>query len=167
MTDGKQVRSILITGSSSGIGEACTIALDRAGFQVFAGVRREVDAERLRLQASERMTPVILNVTDAKSITAAASRLIVERTLVRNPSRYRPQFRRLDFGLSVSLDRALDRPHASAPGAWFVIGVPTEIHPTRDAALGQAHAEISVECRDSPMFSPCECEKENKSECLT
>src|SRR6185503_11295963 len=41
----------------------------------FAGVRRDEDAERLRSAASERLTPVTLDVTDAESIRAAASQV--------------------------------------------------------------------------------------------
>ena len=45
--------------------------LDRRGFRVFAGVRSETDAQRLRRQASPRLLPVPLDVTDARSIAAA------------------------------------------------------------------------------------------------
>ena len=65
----------MITGASTGIGYACALHLDRIGFRVFAGVRRDEDAERLRSAASERLTPVTLDVTDAESIRAAASQV--------------------------------------------------------------------------------------------
>lgn len=64
--------AILITGASSGIGEACALELDEQGFRIFAAVRSETTAERLRESSSERLTPVILDVTDAPSIAAAA-----------------------------------------------------------------------------------------------
>jgi len=41
---------VLITGTSSGIGEACVERFHRAGWQVFATVRREADAGRLQQQ---------------------------------------------------------------------------------------------------------------------
>ncbi|MGD0782406.1 MAG: SDR family NAD(P)-dependent oxidoreductase [Candidatus Aminicenantales bacterium] len=41
-------RSVLITGSSSGIGRATAVHLARKGFTVFATVRKEADAEKLR-----------------------------------------------------------------------------------------------------------------------
>lgn len=49
--------------------------LDRAGWRVFAGVRKEEDAEALRGEASGRLTPVMLDVTNAEQL-AAATQLI-------------------------------------------------------------------------------------------
>ncbi|MBN1394229.1 MAG: SDR family NAD(P)-dependent oxidoreductase [Pirellulales bacterium] len=66
---------ILITGASTGIGKACAVELDRRGFRIFAGVRSDEAAERLRAEASERLTPVRLDVTDAAEIAAAAERV--------------------------------------------------------------------------------------------
>lgn len=63
--------SIVITGASSGIGEACALRLDRLGFRVFAGVRNPVDGEALQKKASERLTPVLLDVTSEHSIARA------------------------------------------------------------------------------------------------
>lgn len=63
--------SIVITGASSGIGAACALLLDADGFRVFAGVRREEDGAALQAQASDRLTPLQLDVTDATSIAAA------------------------------------------------------------------------------------------------
>lgn len=67
--------SILITGASSGIGEACAIYLDQLGFRVFAAVRKEEDGQRLRFKASDRLVPILLDVTDSASITAAKERI--------------------------------------------------------------------------------------------
>ena len=64
-------RSVIITGASTGIGEACALRLDRAGWRVFAGVRKDADGERLRQKSSGRLTPVMLDVTDAQQIAAA------------------------------------------------------------------------------------------------
>jgi NAD(P)-dependent dehydrogenase (short-subunit alcohol dehydrogenase family) len=66
---------VVITGASTGIGFACAIHLDRVGFRVFAGVRRDEDAERLKSATSERMTPVTIDVTDAESIRGAADQV--------------------------------------------------------------------------------------------
>jgi NAD(P)-dependent dehydrogenase (short-subunit alcohol dehydrogenase family) len=69
------VRSVLVTGSSTGIGRATALRLDRAGWRVFAGVRKEEDAGSLRTEGSERLTPVMLDVTDAGAISALAAQL--------------------------------------------------------------------------------------------
>jgi NAD(P)-dependent dehydrogenase (short-subunit alcohol dehydrogenase family) len=61
-------RSVLITGCSTGIGRACALRLHNAGWCVFAGVRREADADAL---SSEGLRPVILDVTDEASIREA------------------------------------------------------------------------------------------------
>jgi NAD(P)-dependent dehydrogenase (short-subunit alcohol dehydrogenase family) len=66
---------VVITGASTGIGQACALLLDREGWRVFAGVRREADGERLRAQAGKRLVPVILDVTDEGSVSAAAERI--------------------------------------------------------------------------------------------
>ena len=63
---------MLITGASSGIGEACAVELHRRGFLVFAGVRRQSDAARLVAQTSPRLVPVLLDVTDAQAVAQAA-----------------------------------------------------------------------------------------------
>jgi NAD(P)-dependent dehydrogenase (short-subunit alcohol dehydrogenase family) len=65
-------RTVLVTGASTGIGEACARRLDAMGWRVFAGVRREADAEALRRGASPRLTPVRLDVTEEAQVRAAA-----------------------------------------------------------------------------------------------
>ena len=62
---------IVITGASSGIGEACALYLDELGYRVFAGVRQPADGDALKAQASARLTPVLLDVTDIASIDRA------------------------------------------------------------------------------------------------
>jgi NAD(P)-dependent dehydrogenase (short-subunit alcohol dehydrogenase family) len=69
------VRSVLVTGASTGIGRATALRLDRDGWRVFAGVRKEEDAASLRDAGSERMTPLMLDVTDAAAISAAAGQI--------------------------------------------------------------------------------------------
>jgi NAD(P)-dependent dehydrogenase (short-subunit alcohol dehydrogenase family) len=69
---------VLITGASTGIGEATALRMDRAGWRVFAGVRREEDAAALRDRASGRLTPLMLDVTDAAQIAAAAEAVAAE-----------------------------------------------------------------------------------------
>ena len=68
-----QAKSVVITGASTGIGAACALHLDRLGWRIFAGVRRQADAEALRAQGSPRLTPLSLDVADTVSISTAAS----------------------------------------------------------------------------------------------
>jgi len=63
---------IVITGASTGIGEACALYLDELGYRVFAGVRREIDGESLKARSTDELTPLIIDVTDDASIKAAA-----------------------------------------------------------------------------------------------
>jgi NAD(P)-dependent dehydrogenase (short-subunit alcohol dehydrogenase family) len=70
-------KAILVTGSSTGIGKACALHLDKLGFKVYAGVRKQADGDNLKKEASENLNPIILDVTDAESIEAALS--IIEK----------------------------------------------------------------------------------------
>ncbi len=65
------VRTILITGTSSGIGRHAALTFDGLGHRVFAGVRRTADGDALKAEASSRLTPLQLDVTDAQSLRAA------------------------------------------------------------------------------------------------
>ena len=68
-------RTVLVTGASSGIGEASALHLRRAGWRVLAGVRRDEDAERLRAAGLE---PLMLDVTNADHVAAAAETIADE-----------------------------------------------------------------------------------------
>lgn len=72
------MKSVVITGSSTGIGRACALMLDRNGFRVFAGVRKVADGHALRSAASDSLTPVHVDVTDAASIQAMADEVRAE-----------------------------------------------------------------------------------------
>ena len=61
-------RSVLVTGTSSGIGRATALLLDKIGYRVFASVRRKEDGEELRTAASENLIPVLFDVTDEAAI---------------------------------------------------------------------------------------------------
>ena len=66
-------KAIVITGTSTGIGKACALHLDKLGFKIYAGVRKQTDSDNLKKEASDRLTPIILDVTDSESIAAAVS----------------------------------------------------------------------------------------------
>lgn len=69
--------AVVVTGASTGIGAACAIRLDQLGFQVFAGVRTNADAQALQAKASPKLTPIFLDVTDLDSITAAMQKVAI------------------------------------------------------------------------------------------
>ena len=70
-------RTALVTGASTGIGEACALRLVRGGWRVFAGVRRQGDAPA----GTEE---VLLDVTDDGQIRAVADRIEELDGLVNN-----------------------------------------------------------------------------------
>jgi NAD(P)-dependent dehydrogenase (short-subunit alcohol dehydrogenase family) len=64
--------AVVVTGASTGIGKATALHLDSLGLRVFAGVRRDEDGETLRRDASSRLTPIRLDVTNPEHVAAAA-----------------------------------------------------------------------------------------------
>jgi NAD(P)-dependent dehydrogenase (short-subunit alcohol dehydrogenase family) len=62
------VKTVLITGTSTGIGEACARHFAKRGARVLAGVRKPGDAP-------DGTEEVLLDVTDAGAIASAASRV--------------------------------------------------------------------------------------------
>lgn len=66
-----KTRTVMITGTSTGIGRACALHLDNLGYRVFAGVRKPADGEALQKIASARLAPVLVDVTDRDSIASA------------------------------------------------------------------------------------------------
>jgi NAD(P)-dependent dehydrogenase (short-subunit alcohol dehydrogenase family) len=68
------MEAVVITGASSGIGYDATLYLTEQGFHVFAGVRKEEDADRLR--KIDNVTPIFIDVTDEEMIKTAANHLV-------------------------------------------------------------------------------------------
>lgn len=64
-------RAVVVTGASTGIGRSTVVELVGAGFQVFGTVRREADAESLRQQFPELVTPLFMDLLDEDSVRAA------------------------------------------------------------------------------------------------
>ncbi|MEA2498544.1 MAG: hypothetical protein QOH26_949 [Actinomycetota bacterium] len=64
-------RSVVITGASTGIGRACALRLDAKGWRVFAGVRKQEDADALQSSASDRLSTLMIDVSDQSSIDQA------------------------------------------------------------------------------------------------
>ena len=61
----------MITGTSTGIGEATALHLAKLGYRVLAGVRKEGDGERLVDQAGSGLVPVLIDVTEPATIDEA------------------------------------------------------------------------------------------------
>jgi NAD(P)-dependent dehydrogenase (short-subunit alcohol dehydrogenase family) len=75
--------AVLITGASTGIGEATALRLQKAGFRVFAGVRKPEDGDRLRSAGVTVVQP--FDVTKQEDIDAAVR--TVEQELNGSPLR--------------------------------------------------------------------------------
>src|ERR687893_2138683 len=72
---GASVRSIVITGVSSGIGYGAAKEFARNGYRVFGSVRREEDAGRLRAELGAGFVPLLFDVTDREAVLGAAERV--------------------------------------------------------------------------------------------
>ena len=69
------MRSIVITGVSTGIGRGAAGAFVGAGYRVFGSVRREEDAARLGEEVGERFVPLVFDVTDREAVLGAAEKV--------------------------------------------------------------------------------------------
>ncbi len=67
--------SAMITGASTGIGYATAEFLVEKGWNVFAGVRQQADADRLKEALGEAVLPVMCDVTDAAQVKAAGDQV--------------------------------------------------------------------------------------------
>ena len=67
--------SVVVTGASKGIGEACVTRLAGMGMRVYAGVRDVAAGEALKRRLGEAVVPLRLDVTDATQIEAARVRV--------------------------------------------------------------------------------------------
>lgn len=65
-----KIKTILITGSSSGIGRETAVRLAKEGHKVFAGVRRKVDKQELE-KLNSNITGVYIDITNTASIDKA------------------------------------------------------------------------------------------------
>jgi len=67
------MKSVLITGCSSGIGVAAARALHARGWRVFATARKPADVERLNAEGLESL---VLDLDDSASIRAAVAEIL-------------------------------------------------------------------------------------------
>ena len=68
-------RSVVVTGASTGIGYAIARVLGSRGMQVFGGVRKQADADRLQKELGAGFTPLLMDVTDEPAVQAAAAQV--------------------------------------------------------------------------------------------
>ena len=73
------MKSVVVTGVSSGIGWGITKVLLKQGFRVFGSVRQEKDAVRLQAEFGQAFTPLLFDTTDEAVVQRAAAE--VERLL--------------------------------------------------------------------------------------
>jgi NAD(P)-dependent dehydrogenase (short-subunit alcohol dehydrogenase family) len=69
------MRSVVITGTSTGIGWGTAKVLIGNGFRVFGSVRKVTDAERLAAEFGPNFVPLIFDVTDEAAVKAAADQV--------------------------------------------------------------------------------------------
>jgi NAD(P)-dependent dehydrogenase (short-subunit alcohol dehydrogenase family) len=69
------MKSIAVTGVSTGIGWGCVKVLVASGFRVFGSVRKQADAERLTKEFGANFTPLIFDVTDEAAVAAGAKQV--------------------------------------------------------------------------------------------
>jgi NAD(P)-dependent dehydrogenase (short-subunit alcohol dehydrogenase family) len=72
------MRSVVVTGTSTGIGWGTAKVLIAHGFRVFGSVRKSSDAERLAAEFGERFVPLLFDVTDEAAVKAAAAQVRAE-----------------------------------------------------------------------------------------
>jgi len=72
MTTSHKNEFIVVSGASSGIGEATARRLAALGYLVLAGVRRDIDGDRIRAEGIE---PVLLDITEPDHIRSLAARI--------------------------------------------------------------------------------------------
>jgi len=66
------MKSVVITGASTGIGWATAKLLLDKGFRVFGSVRKQADAECLSSEFGANFTPLLFDVTDEGAVLSAA-----------------------------------------------------------------------------------------------
>jgi NAD(P)-dependent dehydrogenase (short-subunit alcohol dehydrogenase family) len=68
-------KSVVVTGASTGIGYGIAKVLGSRGVQVFGGVRKQADADRLQRELGAGFTPLLMDVTDEAAVQSAASQV--------------------------------------------------------------------------------------------
>src|SRR5580693_9022134 len=69
------MKSVVVTGASTGIGWGCAKVLVGKGFRVFGSVRKQADADRLAKELGANFVPLIFDVTNAAAVKAGAEKV--------------------------------------------------------------------------------------------
>ena len=69
------MKSVVVTGVSTGIGWGAAKVLLKQGFRVFGSVRKQADADRLQAEFGANFTPLMFDITDEAAVAAAASQV--------------------------------------------------------------------------------------------
>src|SRR4026208_2138382 len=69
------MRSVVVTGVSTGIGWGIMKVLIQNGFRVFGSVRKSQDAERLTKEFGEAFVPLLFDITNEEGVRNAAQKV--------------------------------------------------------------------------------------------
>jgi NAD(P)-dependent dehydrogenase (short-subunit alcohol dehydrogenase family) len=69
------MKSVVITGASSGIGLGTAQVLVANGFRVFGSVRKEFDEKKLKSELGQNFEPFVMDLLDEQSIQTAAQEI--------------------------------------------------------------------------------------------
>lgn len=66
------MKTVVVTGASTGIGWGCVKVLIASGARVFGSVRKQADGDRLSTEFGPNFTPLLFDVTDQAAVAAGA-----------------------------------------------------------------------------------------------
>jgi NAD(P)-dependent dehydrogenase (short-subunit alcohol dehydrogenase family) len=69
------MKSVVVTGASTGIGWGCVKVLIKKGFRVYGSVRKQADADRLAKEFGANFVPLMFDVTDAAAVRKGAEQV--------------------------------------------------------------------------------------------
>ena len=69
------MKSVVVTGASTGIGRDAARILIEKGFRVFGSVRKQEDADKLSKEFGNNFVPLLFDVTDEAAVHAAAGKV--------------------------------------------------------------------------------------------
>lgn len=75
MNSGSLDRAVMVTSASTEIGRAAVAKAVREGAHVFASVRKQSDADGLKSEFGEAVTPVLFDVADEAAVRAGAAQV--------------------------------------------------------------------------------------------